>query len=124
MIENYSQLLAMKVRYQRFILEYFGEFNTANFKVLNEIFNLIHKQIDKQINKQNKNLRVLMMSGVSEATHIPVQKPKPEARVRKLQYFEHLMMMMIMRMVRMRMRMRMRMAVVFMIMMTMVPRTK
>merc|ERR1719219_3306316 len=37
-----------------------------------------------------EKLRVLMMSGVSEATHIPVQNPKPDARVKKLQYWEHL----------------------------------
>ena len=41
--------------------------------------------IKKQTNKQTHHLRVLMMRGVSEATHIPVQNPKPDARVRKLQ---------------------------------------
>ena len=29
-----------------------------------------------------------MISGVSQATHIPVQKPKPEERRRKKMYFE------------------------------------
>ena len=38
-----------------------------------------------------------MMRGVSEATHIPVQNPNPDARVRKLQYFEHLVIIMITR---------------------------
>ena len=38
-----------------------------------------------------------MMRGVSEATHIPVQNPNPDARVRKLQYFEHLVNIMITR---------------------------
>jgi len=33
-------------------------------------------------------LKVLMISGVSQATHIPVQKPKPEERRRKKMYFE------------------------------------
>ena len=37
--------------------------------------------------KEN-NLKVLMISGVSQATHIPVQKPKPEERRRKKMYFE------------------------------------
>ena len=41
------------------------------------------------------HLRVLMMRGVSEATHIPVQNPKPDVSIRKVQYFEHLMMMII-----------------------------
>ena len=49
----------------------------------------------KQTNKQTHHLRVLMMRGVSEATHIPVQNPKPDARVRKLQYFEHLVIIVI-----------------------------
>ena len=35
-----------------------------------------------------------MMRGVSDATHIPVQNPKPDARVKKLQYWEHLVMVM------------------------------
>ena len=45
-------------------------------------------------NPKKSHLRVLMMRGVSEATHIPVQKPKPDARVKKLQYCEHLVMVM------------------------------
>ena len=52
---------------------------------------------NKKTNKQTHHLRVLMMRGVSEATHIPVQNPKPDARVRKLQYFEHLVIIMITR---------------------------
>ena len=43
---------------------------------------------------KKSHLRVLMMRGVSDATHIPVQKPKPDARVKKLQYCEHLVMVM------------------------------
>ena len=37
---------------------------------------------------KKNNLKVLMISGVSQATHIPVQKPKPEERRRKKMYFE------------------------------------
>jgi len=37
-----------------------------------------------------EKLRVLMIRGVSEATHMPVQKPNPEVRTRKLQYCEHI----------------------------------
>ena len=58
-----------------------------------------------------------MMRGVSEATHIPVQKPKPDVSIRKLQYCEHLIMMRMMRMMMMVMMMRMMRMVLMMRMM-------
>lgn len=37
---------------------------------------------------RQEKLRVLMMSGVSQATQNPVARPKPEVRMRNIQYWE------------------------------------
>ena len=60
------------------------------FRIAVFINSITNTTINNIINDTNTNLRVLMIRGVSEATHMPVQKPNPDVRTRKLQYCEHL----------------------------------
>ena len=72
-------------------LRFEGFFSKVHFfRIAVFINSITNTTINNIINDTNTNLRVLMIRGVSEATHMPVQKPNPDVRTRKLQYCEHL----------------------------------